>query len=957
MLGPSRTVADEVRLEHQNMLLQTPMQSTAPCGTRCVDLANGLRRHELAKEREARVSAEACAKVLMHDCMLLRNQAAQAENARARADMEWRSAIHALEVKLADRGFHGFGHERKAMGDEIDQMKSALDAQDREKLKLNGELEELKRRMDICQRDLASEKQNARRLAAIAAQREAETERLMASSFLSDGRLQSPQRVAGSSQNETREDHSYESERRKSCVRMMEREIVELTEKLEEATASEVALRGQAAATLVDFENKSGQIAQLQHENNILKLEKAETDSIVSALVLQCDSTTTILEGSQWRVCDLRRSHTELERRNSSLAQRLSHEALIQQKGQTQVLELEQRLRKVEAEGRAKHERFAQDASAFTKNADSAEQEICALIVKLEQNLEVDLKTACLDIKARALDAQVAERWQREKLAVLRRQVLQPPDCGLQTRMQRLEEDNNNLSAQLSSLNGQKEQALEEHLVDVSKCVDGVEGTFAKLYQISLHEVHSKPASSAYLQDLISKQEDALAELSQTLHQIPHESLQHAQQCTADLISKHENALDVLSQTMDLISFNSVARDAERSSCLSEIELRSEEAHMACLAAADGIAKAAAEKAADEQTMVSLQGKIKAFAAFKDGLEEQADRIARARKADQDAITRAAARIHALEGEIEESCTAATFLEEVFACFQETVDEIENTLKTVMVQTETAQSSFNSNIAILSRVVRQKEHDCARLLAGKEAHGAALIQLQIQHERLLSELEGQEKFVMMMEDQQVDLHERMVHLENENRELSFHVQGHRIVNEVEHMHLEQAISKANEATHAAIEAQTQQQRLEQFNRIRTQQSEEMESRIAAMERFVSDIGIQNEKTLTRVTDLLRYRNVMAHSRNPVFVPTAGDGSRLSTVIAKNVCFLVENAGVQILSRRAALCEELVIFFSEQFDSWMQEILELSKQSSDCSAFAENLRAENVRHRKNIAGDK
>ena len=77
------------------------------------------------------MSAEACAKVLMHDCMLLRNQAAQAENARARADMEWRSAIHALEVKLADRGFHGFGHERTAMGEEIDQMKSALDAQDR----------------------------------------------------------------------------------------------------------------------------------------------------------------------------------------------------------------------------------------------------------------------------------------------------------------------------------------------------------------------------------------------------------------------------------------------------------------------------------------------------------------------------------------------------------------------------------------------------------------------------------------------------------------------------------------------------------------------------------------------------------------------------------------------------------------------------------------------------------
>ena len=908
------------------------------------------------------MSAEACAKVLMHDCMLLRNQAAQAENARARADMEWRSAIHALEVKLADRGFHGFGHERTAMGEEIDQMKSALDAQDRENLKLKGELGELKRRMDVCQRDLASEKQNARRLAAVAAQREAETERLMASSFSSDGRLQSPQRADGPSQNETREDHSYESERRKSCVRMMQREIVELSEKLEEATASELALRGQAAAKLVDFENKSGQIAQLQQENITLKLEKAETDSIVSALFLNCESITTILEGSQWRVCDLRRSHTELERRNSSLAQRLSHEAQIQQKKQTHVLELEQRLRRVEAEGRAKHERFAQEASAFTKNADSAEQEIFALIVKLEQNLEVDLKTACLEIKARALDAQVAERWQREKLAVLRRQVLQPPDCGLQTRMQRLEEDNNNLSAQLSSLNGQRERGqvyseleLQGRLDDVSKCVDGVEGTFAELYQISMQEVHSKPASSACLQDLISKQEDALAKLSQTLQKIPHESIQHALQCTADLISKHENALDVLSHTMHLISLNSDARDAEQSSCLSKIELRSEEAHLACLAAADGIAKAAAEKAADEQTMVSLQDKIKAFAAFKDGLEEQVDLIARARKADQDAITRAAARIHALEGEIEESCTAATFLVEVVTCLEETMDEIENALRTVMVQTETAQSSFNSNIAILSRAVRQKEHDCARLLAGKEAHGAALIQLQIQHERLLSELEGREKYVMMMEDQQVDLHARMVLLENENRELSFHVQGHRIVNEVEHMHLEQAISKANEATHAAIEAQTQQQRLEEFNRIRTQQSEEMESRIAAMERFVSAIGVQNEKTLTRVTDLLRYRNVMAHSRNPVFVPTAGDGSRLSTVIAKNVCFLVENAGVQILSRRAALCEELVIFFSEQFDSWMQEILELSKKSSDCSAFAEKLRAENIRHRKNIAG--
>ena len=405
-----------------------------------------------------------------------------------------------------------------------------------------------------------------------------------------------------------------------------------------------------------------------------------------------------------------------------------------------------------------------------------------------------------------------------------------------------------------------------------------------------------------------------LDKLLRTMLQMKHE---HEQTC--HLIAKLERAPESLSQTVRQISMDCFARSqqykAERSSCLHEIECLSEEAHTACLAAADSLNKAAAEKAEDAQTIAMLQselllseGRIQDALSFKTDL---ADRIWRARKADQDAIQTLSFRVHALEELLEQSA-----------------DKIED---------------VTDGLARLHETLM--EHGRARL-ASKDAHVVALRQLQIQHERLLAELKGREQYIGMMEEMQVDLMDKLLRLESQNREFAFNAQGHTIVHEIEHMHLEQAMSKATAATYAAVEAKCHHERLEQSARQRTQEAKEVENRIANMEKLASVTGAQIEETLTSVVDLIRHRNVVAHARNPLFVPTTGNGAALSTVVAKTVCYLVENAGVPLLARTSAVTGELVTFFSEQFNSWMQEVLELNQQNSD-------LQAETVQHRSRI----
>jgi hypothetical protein len=207
-----------------------------------------------------------------------------------------------------------------------------------------------------------------------------------------------------------------------------------------------------------------------------------------------------------------------------------------------------------------------------------------------------------------------------------------------------------------------------------------------------------------------------------------------------------------------------------------------------------------------------------------------------------------------------------------------------------------------------------------------------------------------------MEEQYVGLHTQLLQVEDQNRELRFFVQGHSIVQDIEHAHLEQALTRANAAAQVVVEAKSHQQKYTQQHRQSIQHAAEFQTQISAMETRLLELGASLEKALVAAADLLKYRNLVTHARNPLFVPTTRSGAQLSDVMARNVCFLIENAGVPIVRRRADVTEELVIFFAEQFDSWMQEIIVLTDQKQGFKTAMDDLRIQLLSAQDRIFGD-
>lgn len=1074
-----------------------------------------LAQSELAQERKARVSAEACGKVLMHDAMLLRSQAVQAGQELECRDQNWRAAVSALEVNLADRGFEGFGFERKQMQEEITRLKSALDKQDRESWRLKGENEGLEEQLSTCKKDFEREKGNARRLAAIAAEREVDRE--SAAKFAVLNRTHSPHpeetSIVAAQENYDADtaEIRFENHRLKSHIQSMkkteqtfptleksdhvvklEHEIARLTETL----SAKVVQESRAAAERTEVENKAALIVEMkqeikvleealrkqsknsvtiqqENENNVVKLNAlqqafaealrgnenyettvralkaqiavlegrvvVETERRLSSVVTQVESIASALESSKWRVWDLWQDHTELERKMTQQLQVVSQSSLKNEQQQMRFQELQRRHGILEADWNDKEVQIsglkdhlgsancktqeqtteiqqlqtsvkrlnAQLVSAnghaeltsmklaavmkeTTNRQMAAHERIEAHIDSLMDSVDIldiyvgtGLPSACSKLKTRAVYAEVQGRWQREKLdAVIQYQkgigaVEQSKLAELETKVYKLGQDNVDLSERLRVATvdvHQKEQLQKEcsqlkqglntfgkHTDDLQSTTQVVELLVAQLCHETLRRCQDEQytASTWKTKYETQRNEEVLAMVQ-----------------LQTIITEQELALDSLSQVILKVSLDALARSKQHAAKMSEQSLEIEflrrastEAQAATAVATKKAEQAEAKKAEDEPKIAKLELKlhdamliVESAAAFKENLQEQAQRIALARDADGNALARYAKRIQTLEtsvrmleSEVEESCAMESMQEEVLLRLLEVTEQIQRSVKIAVMHSASAKGDSESEIALLRKVGKDKEKEYTKQAAQNEMHVEALRQLQQQHERLLAELEGREKLIGMMEEQQVVLHAQMLRLEHENRELGFFMQGHSIVQNIEQIHLEQAISKANEASHVLVAAKSQELRFQQHYHQCARQAADTQACISKMEKAVLQLGQQLEETLVSANDLLKYRNLCAHAKKPLFVPTTRSGAELSMVMSKNVCFLLENAGVPLLARGRAAQQELGIFFAEQFDSWMQEIMKLSSQKEACKAALDDMRAELLSAQDRICG--
>jgi len=1034
------------------------------------------------------VNAEACARVLMHDAMMLRSQAVHAEQSRDRADHEWRAAVGSLEVRLADRGFEGFGHERNKMAAEISKLQSELEVHDRDNWRLRGEVEELQSQLSSSAQDCEREKHNARRLAAIAAEREgyreerdflvhgrgdpvtdtddlrSENERLR--SFIRnmatveqvspspDRRLQAPVHASHNMQLANRADIQLEQElasAKTDFSTKIEDEILfcQFSTKIEhEKSASQVKLQGRAAVEHIQSKNNTT-INKLEHEVAVLKealrkqsrsfveiqnkndgncvkvnaLQHALAEALRQkedqectlqdlhaqivdarleprqffAVMAQVESIASILEGSGRRVSNLIGNCREHEQKAMLSAQAASDAICNSTQRQQRIQELTQLNDVLEADVRAKGARISllqgELSNAFRKASEQT-SEIHEFRVKIqdlgeqlkkstEKTVRADrqalvqenslleariealfdtadmldycvgtgLHSACLKVQSRAVDAEVQGRWQHEKLAALHRQEIVVAE--LEAQVSKLGSDNLELDSRLRLA---EEHALEQAQVE-TECTE----LKAELESLGIQfaDLHSTLDSwkSRHL---------GLVERCGTQH----DEYVGAMARLSGIINEHEVALDLLSKAIEHMYLAAAAHTQQRTAEMIEIGQQLSEFHglrrvsseaqtvssaaeAALTAAAEEAAQAAHRTISHEQTIVQLEHQlqkamlvVEEAAEFKRNLEERVHRINGAWEADRDTLARSQhhitslqARIGDLETAANYSCAVESIATEEVGRLLTAVEEAECTLNSAM----TYSVSVKSGLAALSDsrawVSKHKVAELAEQAVRKAAHAAthvrALQQLQVQHERLLAELEGRETLIAMMEEQQVGLHAQMLHLENENRELSFSVQGHSIVHNIEHQHLEHALTKAHAATHVVVEAHAQELRFQQHYTKCADSAVNTHARLTQMELALSRMAEALEQTLVRCADLLKYRNVVSLARTPLFVPRTRSGAHLSIVMAKNVCFLVENAGVPLLRRGAAVAEELVYFFSEQFDSWMHEIVALSDQKQEC----------------------
>ncbi len=912
---------------------------------------------ELARERAARVSAEACVKVLMHDLMLLRGQATQAEQRRDRADHEWCAAVAALEVQLGDRGFAGFGRERSAMAAEIDSLKNSLTAQDEDKRRLRGELDELQRKFDECSADLDRERRNARRLAAIAADREAHRESKLglappggaAGPWSGDsahrdeeaeGLRRDNARLENEKQNTEAPSQAFQSllDSRADQILALEQEIEALKKSFHQLSSAEGALQGRAAA--------QHQIAELQGK--------------VAALEVTLIKQTRQSAQAQ---TDAQKGREVSEMKLNALGHALAEAMKVKQ-------DLEDKLAALTLQAAEETERLCSvstNLDSVARVVDELQSHVSGLIFLLglsaRANAELEQRVHVATQAASAASESCQRNSQRQQLweDLQRRHSVKCDEVSqLQHELTTTLRDSSRQATEIQNLH-LKVKSLDEQL-------DTSTGKMAE-------QVSARNTAQVRLDLMIDRAMEALEILEvQVGGKLRAACLQMA--CAADAQRSAKVQSDSTAwlisyvdqlQTSVLGTEKIVAQlvdasrkhTAEKSAVVSELEsLRRilAETHTRVM-------ESVADKATDQQTIEELEGKlqeamtvVEAAAAFKRSLADQVQRIEASREADHHKIQRYAKQIFALEARTREleaenktfygsASMEGTALRQLLA----TVEMTEQALKTAMALSASATTTMQSQWSVLVA-------ECVKQEARAEKHGSALHRLQEQHERLLAELRGREKLIFLMEEQQVSVQEYLLRIEEENRVLKFAVQGHSIVHEIEHSHLEQAINKANTAAHVVVEATSQRQRFEQHYTRCAAHSADTQACIAHLEQTVLQVAGALEKTLVSASDLLKYRNLITHARTPLFVPTTQSGAMLAVVLAKNVCFLIENAGVPLLARGAAVAEELVIFFSEQFDSWMEELLSLSHDQNDSKVVANGLRSQLSSAQHRILGE-
>ena len=961
---------------------------------------------ELARERAARVSAEACVKVLMHDVMLLRGQAAHAEQRSARADHDWRAAVLALEVRLADRGFEGFGHERSAMAAEIAALKAAHAAQDGDAQRLRNDLDELQRKFDACSADLSRERRNARRLAAIAAERETQRE---AQARLGDAAGPSPgDSAAGAGphpahREEEAEELRRENDRLKACIRSLdaaeqarqqadvplpayqslldsradqihalEREIGVLKDSVRQRSSAEAAradeqqlkaaasearvaeLREEVAVLEEALRQQSRRSVQVHKDSEVSEMKvtalehalaeamrgRQDLENTATALTLQVaaagggspddrafgaqlcsvatelESVAGVMSALQSHVSDLVRANAELEKR-VSLA---THSASVSSQHNSQRQQLWENMQKrLEANLQDKIDEVSRLQHALT----CARQDSSTQATEI-QNLRLQVK---------GLDEQLAAAGKLvEQVAAMK---------AAQARVDTIVDDMMDAVGVLDAqVGGKLHSACMQTLVRAEEAERLAQNQGVSKTQLDWY-VDELQASVLGAENIVAQLVDASIGTSSDRHQ--------QAQAMERVLSEHDAILDGISHLMIQISKQAQQHTVEKSAIES---LRRMLADAHCQ-----VVQTVASRATDQQTIAELEGKlqdamtvVEAATEFKSGLAEQVQRIESSREADRQKIQHHAkqivaleARIRFLEAENKALHDSASVEDAALRRLLTTIYTVEQVLSTAMTRSASATTSIQSKMATLAA-------ECIQQEARAVKHTNALHRLQEQHELLLTELQGREKFILMMEEQQLSLHAQMLRLEDENRELSFAVQGHSIVQEIEHSHLEQAISKANAAAQVFVEAKSQRQRFEQHYTLCASHASDTQDQIARMETTLSQMAAALDQTLVKsLAETSRRR------APPLFVPTTQSGAQLAIVMAKNVCFLIENAGVPLLARGAAVAEELVIFFSEHFDSWMQEILSLSHGQHESTAVVNDLRSQLFAAQNRILG--
>jgi hypothetical protein len=834
----------------------------------------------------------------MQDSLLLRHQAVEAQRSLFQVDHEWRTAIGALEMHLSDRGFEGFGHERKQMAAHIDKLSSTLEEQEMKNNRLARQVEELQASLSDCQNELERQKQNARRLASITAERVAKEEQLQRFAI-----LDSRPSVCETAKDDDIKKLGEENERLKSYIRDMQK--------------VESVQQWRTTAEIAKASNNSKEMVRLAEE--IVALEEA-------------------LRNESKRVIDLQHENEQnvknFEARVANALQERDTQMIISQALRTQVAVMEGEMGGGMEQGLSSVMSVAELIASTLVSSE-------ACILNLKRNYEeLELRTANADAESKQLSQQSQTLVHQLRLQYL--QLEKDKNSHISQLQKELVCANETISKQSAEFQDfkerttagtQKHESLQEatdwcvetlmksaETLDIAVC--RLRSSFMEMKTQAADFQHKLATIRNQHQEERTKLKDEQEMLSQSLeiasnhwkgkYEREQEACGRVKRDLQALMSQHEVALDKLTMVSTTDQQRAIEAMILQTGLTESLHnISSTEQALAAVAQHAAIAteissqQVISMKATYKQEISGLQGKLKeamlvveAADVFRSNLQSQSSRLSLEHQAAQEKVRVLEARSYCLESEVEECSSFASLLEPFLENLLDGAETTQSTLKTLMAYSLSATSAVQA----------------CQVKGGAQA----LKQLQAQHERLLAELEGREALIAMMEQQQLDLHAQVLHLERLNRELSFALQGHTIVQEIEHKHLQQALNKAHHAAHFVVEAKAQQTSFQRYHEQCVQQAADTQDRITYIENSVSKVSQDLEKTLMSVEDLLRDRNVMYHARKHMFAPKVeGSGVELSKVMAKNVCFLVENAGVPLLARANAVTEELVIFFAEQ----------------------------------------